>query len=121
MSSRGCNTAAAWYDWACFNNRRFTDYLSWIKMEMRKFSPNTPICAGGTSSMLSSSNSVTGIDEEMIINEVDDVILNESGSSTIFSDLLSSLSDKKMVMVEPEMGGGSHGILLQFLHGKSAI
>jgi len=112
---------AAWYDWACFNNRRFTDYLSWIKMEMRKFSPNTPICAGGTSSMLGSSNSVTGVDEEMIINEVDDVILNESGGSTIFSDLLSSLSERKMVMVEPEMGGGTFGILLQFLHGKSAI
>jgi len=112
---------AAWYDWACFNTRRFTDYLNWVKHEMRKFDQNTPICAGGTSSMLGSSNSVTGIDEEMIINEVDDVILNESGSSTIFSDLLNSLSEEKKVMVEPEMGGGPHGILLQFLHGKSAI
>jgi hypothetical protein len=112
---------AAWYDWACFNTRRFTDYLNWVKSEMREFNNATPICAGGTSSMLGSSNSVTGIDEEMIINEVDDVILNESGSSTIFSDLLSSLSEKKKVMVEPEMGGGAHGILLQFLHGKSAI
>jgi len=52
---------------------------------------------------------------------VDDVILNESGSSTIFSDLLLSLSEGKKAMVEPEMGGGTHGILLQFLHGKSAI
>ena len=112
---------AAWYDWACFNTRRFTDYLKWVKGEMRNFNQDIPICAGGTSSMLGSSNSVTGIDEEMIINEVDDVILNESGSSTIFSDLLSSLSERKMVMVEPEMGGGAHGILLQFLHGKSAI
>ena len=112
---------AAWYDWACFNTRRFTDYLTWIKSEMRKFDQDIPICAGGTSSMLSSSNSVSGIDEEMIINEVDDVILNESGSSTIFSDLLYSLSEKKKVMVEPEMGGGVHGVLLQFLHGKSAI
>ena len=112
---------AAWYDWACFNTRRFTDYLNWIKSEMRKFNQDIPICAGGTSSMLSSSNSVTGIDEEMIINEVDDVILNESGRSTIFSDLLYSLSEEKKVMVEPEMGGGAHGILLQFLHGKSAI
>ncbi|MCK5068777.1 MAG: beta-galactosidase, partial [Bacteroidales bacterium] len=112
---------AAWYDWACFNTRRFTDYLIWIKSEMRKFDQDIPICAGGTSSMLSSSNSVSGIDEEMIINEVDDVILNESGSSTIFSDLLYSLSEKKKVMVEPEMGGGVHGVLLQFLHGKSAI
>ena len=71
--------------------------------------------------MLSSSNSVTGIDEELIINEVDDVILNESGGSAIFSDLLLSLSDRKKVMVDPEMGGGTHGLLLQFLHGKSDI
>ena len=112
---------AAWYDWACFNTRRFTNYLTWIKSEMRKFDQDIPICAGGTSSMLSSSNSVSGIDEEQIINEVDDVILNESGSSTIFSDLLLSLSNEKKVMVEPEMGGGVHGVLLQFLHGKSAI
>jgi hypothetical protein len=112
---------AAWYDWSCFNARRFTDYMKWIKSEMRKFDTKVPICAGGTSSMLSSSNSVTGIDEELIINEVDDVILNESGGSPIFSDLLLSLSEKKMVMVDPEMGGGTHGLLLQFLHGKSDI
>ncbi len=112
---------AAWYDWAEFNARRFTDYLKWIKDEMRKFDQTTPICAGGTSSMLSSSNSVSGIDEELIINEVDDVILNESGGSVIFSDLLLSLSDRKKVMVDPEMGGSTHGLLLQFLHGKSDI
>ena len=112
---------AAWYDWTNFNTRRFTDYMKWIKTEMRKFDPTTPICAGGTSSMLSSSNSTTGIDEEMIINEVDDVILNESGGSPIFSDLLLSLSDKRKVMVDPEMGSGTHGLLLQFLHGKSDI
>ncbi len=112
---------AAWYDWANFNTRRFTDYMKWIKSEMRKYDTDTPICAGGTSSMLHSSNSVTGIDEEMIINEVDDVILNESSDSPIFSDLLLSLSEKRKVMVDPEMGGGTHGLLLQFLHGKSDI
>jgi hypothetical protein len=112
---------AAWLDWSAFNARRFTDYMKWIKSEMRKLDPATPICAGGTSSMLSSSNSVTGIDEEMIINEIDDVILNESGSSVIFSDLLLSLSGKRKVMVDPEMGGNTHGLLLQFLHGKSDI
>lgn len=112
---------AAWYDWASFNTRRFTDYLKWVKAEMRKLDPSVPICAGGTFSMLNSSNSVSGIDEEMIINEVDDVIVNESGSSPIFSDLLSSLSEKKKVMFDPEMGYGTHGILLQFLHGKTDI
>lgn len=112
---------AAWYDWTEFNTRRFTDYLKWVKLEMQKFDANTPICAGGTHSMLSSSNGVTGIDEEMIINEVNDVILNESGDSPIFSDLLLSLSDTPKVMVDPEMGGSAKGILLQFLHGKSDI
>ncbi len=112
---------AAWYEWASFNARRFTDYMKWIRAEMRKLDPRTPICAGGTSSMLSSSNSVTGIDEELIINEVDDVILNESGGSPIFSDLLLSLSDRKKVMVDPEMGDGTRGLLLHFLHGKSDI
>jgi hypothetical protein len=112
---------AAWYDWSFFNTRRFTDYMSWVKSEMRKLESEVPICAGGTSSMLSPSNSVTGIDEEMIINEVDDVILNESGGSPIFSDLLLSLSSDRKVMVDPEMGGGTHNLLLQFLHGKSDI
>jgi hypothetical protein len=117
----GSTNRAQWYDWSCFNTRRFTDYLKWIKTEIRNLDPLTPVCAGGTSSMLSSSNSVTGIDEELIINEVDDIILNESGDSPIFSDLLLSLSEKKKVMADPEMGGGVHGILLQFLHGKSDI
>ncbi len=112
---------AAWFDWATFNTRRFTDYMKWIKSEMQRLDPQTPICAGGTSSMLSSSNSVTGIDEELIINEVDDVILNESGGTQIFSDLMLSLSEHKKVMVDPEMGGDTHGLLRHFLHGKSDI
>ncbi|MFH1070878.1 MAG: beta-galactosidase, partial [Candidatus Glassbacteria bacterium] len=112
---------AAWYDWACFNTRRFTDYLKWVKSEIRKIDPDIPITAGGTSSMLSAANSTTGIDEEMIINEVDDVVLNESGGSQIFSDLFLSLRDENKVMVEPEMGSGSQGLLLHYLHGKSTI
>lgn len=112
---------AAWYDWTSFNIRRFTDYLKWVKAEMRKWDASVPICAGGTFSMLNASNSISGIDEEMIINEVDDVVVNESGSSPIFSDLLSSLNEKKKVMFDPEMGWGTHGILLQFLHGKADI
>lgn len=112
---------AAWYDWTNFNTRRFTDYLKWVKSELIKLDPDTPICAGGTFSMLSSSNSISGIDEEMIINEVGDVIVNESGSSPIYSDLFSSLSEKKKLMFDPEMGWDTHKILLQFLNGKSDI
>lgn len=112
---------AAWYDWTSFNTRRFTDYLKWAKTELKKLDTSTPLCAGGTFSMLSSSNSISGIDEEMIINEVDDVIVNESGSSPIYSDLFLSLSEKRKLMFDPEMGWGNHNILLQFLHGKADI
>ena len=71
--------------------------------------------------MLSSANSTSGIDEELLINEVNDVILNESGHSHIYSDLLTSLSDTKKAMVEPEAGGRGRNTLLHFLKGKSSI
>ncbi|MBW7997871.1 MAG: family 14 glycosylhydrolase [Candidatus Glassbacteria bacterium] len=112
---------AAWYDWAMFNARRFTDYLKWCKANIRRLDREIPITSGGTSSMLSSANSTTGIDEEIMINEVNDVILNESGHSHIFSDLLTSLSDEKKAMVEPEAGGHGRNTLLHFLKGKSSI
>jgi len=112
---------AAWYDWATFNTRRFTDYLKYCKSQIRRLDPDMPITAGGTSSMLSAANGTSGIDEELMINEVDDVILNESGSSHIFSDLFLSLADRKMPMVEPEMGGHPRGTLLHFLKGKSSV
>ncbi len=112
---------AAWYDWATFNARRFTDYLKYCKANIRKLDAETPITSGGTSSMLSSANSTSGIDEELLINEVNDVILNESGHSHIYSDLLTSLSDTKKAMVEPEAGGRGRNTLLHFLKGKSSI
>ncbi len=112
---------AAWYDWAMFNARRFTDYLKHCKENIHTLDDQTPITSGGTSSMLSSANSTTGIDEELMINEVNDVILNESGHGHIYSDLLTSLSDTKKAMVEPEAGGRSRNTLLHFLKGKSSI
>ncbi len=112
---------AAWYDWAMFNARRFTDYLKHCKNNIHKLDDRTPITSGGTSSMLSSANSTSGIDEELMINEVNDVILNESGHGHIYSDLLTSLSDTKKAMVEPEAGGRSRNTLLHFLKGKSSI
>jgi hypothetical protein len=112
---------AAWYDWAMFNARRFTDYLKYCKNNIHKLDAETPITSGGTSSMLSSANSTSGIDEELMINEVNDVILNESGHGHIYSDLLTSLSDTKKAMVEPEAGGRGRNTLLHFLKGKSSI
>jgi hypothetical protein len=111
---------AAWYDWADWNTRRFTDHLKWVKRSLRTLDRKIPLCAGGTSSMFSPHNSVTGIDEELIINEVDDVILHE-GADLLGIDLFHSLSQKPKPLVDPEHGGNSQGWLLNYLHGKSTL
>jgi hypothetical protein len=111
---------AAWFDWADWNTRRFTDHLKWSKASARKHHATIPICAGGTHSVLSPGNSVTGIDEEMIINEVDDVILHE-GHDTLTIDLMRALAEKPKPMVDPEHGAKATRQLLQYLHGKSIV
>jgi hypothetical protein len=68
---------APWYDWARFNQDRFTDYLLWVRNEARKVDPTVPLVAGGSSSMVAGRTGTTGIDEARIINEVDDLIIHE--------------------------------------------
>ncbi len=110
----------AWYDWALWNARRFTDILLWARDDIRALDPHVALCAGGTSSMTSPNNGNTGIDEELIINELDDVILHEGGD-LLSLDLLRALSDSPKPVVDPEYGGKAWGILQNFLHGKSTI
>jgi hypothetical protein len=109
-----------WFDWVTWNTRRFTDILRWSRDDVRSLHAAVPLCAGGTSSMLSPGNGNSGIDEEMIIEEVDDVILHE-GSNLLSLDLLRSLSDHPKPVVDPEHGGDAYQMLQGFLHGKSTI
>ncbi|WP_127583312.1 alpha-amylase family protein [Paenibacillus koleovorans] len=111
---------AAWVDWTDWNTRRFTDHLIRTKKTIRSYHPTIPICAGGTHSMLSPDNGTTGIDEEMIINEVDDVILHE-GNDLLSIDLLRALADTPKPMVDPEQDGDSSRWMLNYLHGKTSI
>src|SRR6266496_2255318 len=111
---------ALWYDWARFNQDRFTDYLLWVRSLIRKLDPATPLAAGGSSSMLAGRTGTTGIDEERIVNEVDDVIIHEGGGSTLGLDLQVALSEGRKPVADPEMGlAGVEYLLPHFLHGKS--
>jgi beta-galactosidase GanA len=67
---------ALWYDWARFNQDRFTGYLLWVREEIQKLDDSMPLAAGGSSSMLADRTGTTEIDEERIVNEVDDVIIH---------------------------------------------
>ncbi|PYT19477.1 MAG: hypothetical protein DMG58_36455, partial [Acidobacteria bacterium] len=113
---------AIWYDWARFNQDRFTDYLLWVRGLIREIDPQTPLTAGGSSSMLAGRTGTTGIDEERIVNELDDVILHEGGESTLGLDLQLALSEKKKPLADPEMYLDSvEHLLPHFLHGKSVV
>jgi beta-galactosidase GanA len=113
---------ALWYDWARFNQDRFTDHLLWVKSEIRKYDPSTPLAAGGSSSMLAGRTGTTGIDEERIVNEVDDVIIHEGAGSTLGMDLQRALANTPKPLADPEMNVTRVGDLLpHMLHGKSVI
>jgi hypothetical protein len=113
---------AQWYDWASFNQDRFSDYLVWVKSVIRRFDPVTHLAAGGSFSMLYGGNGTSGIDEEQIINRVDDVIIHEGSGSTLGMDLQMALSDKPRPLCDPEMNLEEVRYLLpHMLHGKSVI
>lgn len=111
-----------WYDWARFNQDRFTDHLLWVRDTVRKYDPSMPLAAGGSSSMLSGRTGVSGIDEERIVNEVDDVIIHEGGGSTMGLDLQVALSERPKPIADPEMSLENVSNLMQhLLHGKSVV
>jgi beta-galactosidase GanA len=113
---------ALWYDWARFNQDRFTDHLLWVKSEIRKYDSTTPLAAGGSSSMLAGRTGTTGIDEERIVNEVDDVIIHEGGGSTLGMDLQRALANTPKPLADPEMNVTRvRDLFPHLLHGKSVI
>jgi beta-galactosidase GanA len=113
---------ALWYDWARFNMDRFTDHLLWVRGRIHALDPRVPLAAGGSSYMLSGSAGTSGIDEERIVNEVDDVIIHEGAGSTLGMDLQLAFSEARKPLADPEMALDSvHDLLPHALHGKSVM
>jgi glycosyl hydrolase family 42 (putative beta-galactosidase) len=112
---------AQWFDWATFNQERFTDHLAWVKGVIRKFDRATPITAGGSHSMLAGSNATSGIDEELMADRFNDLMLHEGGGSTMGADLHWALADRRLPLADPEMNASASDLLPHFLHGKSII
>ena len=112
---------AQWFDWACFNQERFTNHLAWVKSLMRKYGAETPITSGGSSSMLVGSNGTSGIDEELLVSQVNDIVLQEGGGSTLGTDLEWALAQRKIPLADPELSGSVRDLFPQFLHGKSVM
>ena len=111
---------AAWFDWAVWNMRRFTDHMIWSRDDIRQYHPTIPICSGASSAMISPNIGVSGIDEELIIHELNDVVLQE-GKNLMELDLLHALAEYSKPMVDPEHGGGCDRWFINYLHGKSTL
>jgi beta-galactosidase GanA len=112
---------AKWFDFAEFNCFRFTEYLKWAKTEMRKIAPDKYYCAGAPFYYFTGELGKSGIGVEDLNEEVNDVILNESGASTITTDLLWSLGNGKKLVYDPEYHGDIAHIYAHFLHGDGYI
>ena len=112
---------ARWYDWQSFNCRRFVDHAKWAKATVREFAPEARVAVGAVSYSTGADLGRSGVDEEMLVREVDDVVLNEAGPSTIATDLLYSFADGGKPMFDFEYHGDIAGILPHFLHGNTAM
>lgn len=112
---------AQWYDWAIFNQERFTGHLAWVRRLVKEVDPSTPVAAGGSHSMLAGNNGTSGIDEELVINQVGDVILHEGGGSTLGMDLQLALAREKKPLCDPELSIEVKDLWPHLLHGKSVL
>jgi hypothetical protein len=122
LEEAGANRAR-WYDWCRFNQDRLIHHLKRRRAVLKGLDPETPIGAGGYECIdaLGALSGVRGVDTEGLINELCDVVNNESHNTPIYTDLLRSLSEFKKPIIDPEYHGDIPGIFLQFLHGDAAL
>ena len=112
---------ARWYDWQVFNCYRFVEHAKWAKGIIRAVAPDMPVSVGSVSYSLRADFGRSGADEENLIRQVDDVVSNEAGPSTITTDLLRSLCEGAKPIVDFEYHGDVAGILPHFLHGDAGL
>jgi len=120
-ASHAGGNRARWYNWQAFNCRRFVDHAAWSKSVLKELIPDMPVSVGAVSYSFRPDFGRSGVDEENIIRQVDDVVLNEAGPSTITTDLLWSLSDGRKPMIDFEYHGDVANVLPCFLHGNTAM
>jgi len=119
-ASQAGENRARWYDWQAFNCWRFVEHAKWAKSKVREASADVPVSVGAVTYSFRADLGRSGVDEENLIRQVEDVVSNESGPSTITTDLLLSLSEGTKPIFDCEYHGDIAGILPHFLHGNAA-
>jgi len=108
------------YDWGDFNLHRFTDYMKWAKSVQRTIDPHTAMATCAPHYNFVASFGESGSDVELLAQEVNDILLNESGPSTKYVDFLRSVTPEAKPVMDVESSALTN-TLANYLHGEAAM
>ena len=113
---------ARWYDFADFNQQRFTEHHVWAKSQVRQVDPVTPVTVGGIYYAFSARQGLLGVDNEAWIDEMSEAAEAEAGGSgTMPTDFLSAVCDGRKPIIDLEYHSDIFNWWGHFLHGYGIL
>jgi hypothetical protein len=113
---------ARWYDFADFNQRRFTDHHIWAKSIVRETDSTTPVTVGGIYYAFSGRQGLLGVDNEAWIDDMCEAAEAEAfGPGTMPTDLLWAVCDGRKPIIDLEYHSDIFNWWGNFLHGYAIL
>jgi len=113
---------ARWYDFADFNQQRFTNHHVWAKSQVRQVDPVTPVTVGGIYYVFSARQGLLGVDNEAWVDEMCEAAEAEAfGPGTMPTDFLWAVCDGRKPIIDLEYHGDIFHWWGNFLHGYAIL
>ena len=113
---------ARWYDFADFNQQRFTNHHVWAKSQVRQVDPVTPVTVGGIYYAFSARQGLLGVDNEAWIDAMCDAAEAEAfGPGTMPTDFLWAVCDGRKPIIDLEYHSDIFNWWPNFLHGYAIL
>ena len=113
---------ARWYDFADFNQQRFTNHHVWAKSQVRQVDPTTPVTVGGIYYVFSARQGLLGVDNEAWIDEMSEAAEAEAGGlGTMPTDFLWAVCDGRKPIIDLEYHSDIFNWWGHFLHGYAIL
>lgn len=113
---------ACWYDFADFNQHRFTSHHVWAKSIVREVDPVTPVTVGGIYYTFSGRQGLLGVDNEAWIDAMCEAGEAEAfGPGTMPTDFLWAVCDGRKPIIDLEYHSDIFNWWGNFLHGYAIL
>ncbi|MFB3879859.1 MAG: beta-galactosidase [Armatimonadota bacterium] len=113
---------ARWYDFADFNQQRFTKHHIWAKSQVRQVDPVTPATVGGIYYAFSARQGLLGVDNEAWVDEMCEAAEAEAGGQgTMPTDFLWAVCDGRKPVIDLEYHSDIFSWWGHFLHGYAIL